>query len=57
MDAFDQFLADLHDLRGITIAFLVLSCIAVALRVYARAGILRTFGADDWTMLLTLVST
>lgn len=38
---------------GVNIAFLVLSWIAVSLRIFVRAGMLRNFGSDDWTMLIT----
>ncbi|CAK1362530.1 hypothetical protein CB0940_05256 [Cercospora beticola] len=40
---------------GVNITFFVLSWIAVSLRVFVRAGMLRNFGSDDWTMLATLV--
>ncbi|KAF2210361.1 hypothetical protein CERZMDRAFT_28819, partial [Cercospora zeae-maydis SCOH1-5] len=36
---------------GVNITFFVLSWIAVSLRVFVRAGMLRNFGSDDWTML------
>lgn len=42
-------------LSSVTIAFLVITTISVALRVLVRAGILRTFRADDWTLLLAQV--
>lgn len=35
---------------------LVLAVIACALRCYARIGIMKSFGADDWLMMLSLVS-
>lgn len=38
----------------VCIAFLVLAWFSVSLRVYARAVVLKSFGADDWLMLLTL---
>ncbi|KAF2771719.1 hypothetical protein EJ03DRAFT_289193 [Teratosphaeria nubilosa] len=38
---------------GIAISFFALSWITVALRVLVRAGMLRSFGPDDWTMLAT----
>jgi len=34
--------------------FLILTWISFALRVYVRAIMIRSFGKDDWTMLLTL---
>lgn len=38
----------------VSVAFLVLAWIAVSLRVYVRASILRSFHWDDWLILLTL---
>ena len=34
---------------------LALAWIAVSLRVYVRAVLIRAFGWDDWLMLITLV--
>ena len=42
-------------IEAIVGVFLVLSWIAVALRVYVRAWMLRCFGMDDWLMVVTLV--
>ena len=38
----------------VAVVFLILSWISFALRVYVRAILLRSFGWDDWTMLLTI---
>lgn len=38
----------------VSIAFLVLAWVAVSLRVYVRASVLRSFHWDDWLILLTL---
>lgn len=40
---------------AVAILFFILSWLAVALRVYVRAGMLKAFGLDDWLMLLTQV--
>ncbi|KAF2493557.1 hypothetical protein BU16DRAFT_83435 [Lophium mytilinum] len=44
-----------HEVLAVAILFLVTSWITVSLRVYVRAGMLKTFGADDWTMVTTLL--
>ena len=38
---------------GVGIAFFIISWVAVGLRVWVRAGMIKSFGADDWTMLGT----
>lgn len=38
---------------AVNITFFVLSWISVGLRILVRAGMLRAFGSDDWTMLAT----
>lgn len=38
----------------VSVAFLVLAWIAVGLRVYVRASVLRSFHWDDWLILLAL---
>lgn len=43
-------------LVNVSIAFLAITWFSVALRVWARAGIIRSFGWDDWTILLTMVN-
>jgi len=45
-----------HEVLAVAILFLVTSWITVGLRVYVRAGMLKTFGSDDWAMVATLVS-
>ena len=37
----------------VAIMALVLTWLAVSLRVYVRAGMLRNFGSDDWAMVVT----
>ena len=41
------------EVLAVAIIFLVLSWITVGLRVWVRAGMLRSFGLDDWTMVVT----
>ena len=36
--------------------FIALATVAVSLRVYVRAAMLKTFGVDDWLLLLAFVS-
>ncbi|KAI6955074.1 hypothetical protein KC318_g13265, partial [Hortaea werneckii] len=38
---------------AVAVTFAVLSWVTVALRVWVRAGMLRSFGRDDWAMLAT----
>jgi hypothetical protein len=38
---------------GVGIAFFIISWIAVGLRIWVRAGMIKSFGRDDWTMLAT----
>lgn len=38
----------------VAVVFLILTWISFALRVYVRAILLRSFGWDDWIMLLTI---
>ncbi|GAB7346857.1 hypothetical protein MBLNU459_g1941t1 [Dothideomycetes sp. NU459] len=44
------------ELLGVSIAFLVITWIAVSLRVWVRASGARSFGWDDWTIMLCLCS-
>ena len=44
-------------LEGITILFLITAIVAVTLRSYMRASMLRSFGSDDWLAVATLVQT
>ncbi|GAM88212.1 hypothetical protein ANO11243_062430 [Dothideomycetidae sp. 11243] len=39
---------------SISVIFLVLCWVAVGLRVYVRAYLIKTFGADDWAISITL---
>lgn len=41
------------EVLAVAIIFFVLSWITVGLRVWVRAGMLRAFGPDDWTMVVT----
>lgn len=40
---------------GVSIAFLTIAWIVVALRVYVRVFLLKSFKLDDWTILGALV--
>jgi len=42
-------------LAAVTIAFLVTSWLLVSLRGFIRGWMIRSFGIDDWLMVLTLV--
>ncbi|OCK74960.1 hypothetical protein K432DRAFT_309581 [Lepidopterella palustris CBS 459.81] len=44
-----------HEVLAVAIFFLILSWVTVSLRVYVRAGMLKSFGLDDWIMVLTLL--
>lgn len=44
-----------HGILLAAVFFLVVSWITVSLRVYVRTVMLKSFGADDWTMILTQV--
>lgn len=41
---------------AVAILFFVLTWLTVGLRVYVRAIMLKTWGRDDWAMVITLVS-
>lgn len=41
------------EVLAVALIFLCLSWVTVGLRVWVRAGMLRSFGWDDWTMVLT----
>lgn len=45
-----------HQILAVNILFLVLSWVTISLRVYVRAGMLKSFGMDDWAMVVTVVS-
>jgi hypothetical protein len=38
---------------GVGIAFFIITWISVGLRVWVRAGMIKSFGPDDWTMVVT----
>jgi hypothetical protein len=42
----------MHDYH---IAWLVIDTVAVGLRLFSRGYLLRTFGADDWAMVVAYV--
>ena len=44
-----------NEVLSVCIAFFVLSWTTVTLRIWVRAGMLRSFGKDDWAMLATQV--
>jgi len=44
-----------HEVLAVAILFFVISWVTVGLRVYVRAGMLKTFGVDDWAMVATLL--
>ena len=43
-------------LNVIAILFMLLAYLFVGLRIYVRAWLLRSFGIDDWLMVICLVS-
>lgn len=40
---------------AVAILFFILSWLTVLLRIYVRAGMLKSFGLDDWLMVTTQV--
>lgn len=44
-----------HQILAVNILFFVLSWVAISLRVYVRAGMLKSFGMDDWAMVVTVL--
>jgi len=48
-------IAESHAMIGVASAFIALSWLAVSLRVYVRGVMIRSFGWDDWLMLVALV--
>lgn len=44
-----------YQVQDVAIAFFILTWISITLRVWVRAGMLNTFGWDDWTMAATQV--
>lgn len=55
MDFLDTIDHELHKLRQLAIAFLILAWLTGFLRFYVRARILRNFSWDDWATLATLI--
>jgi len=47
---------DTTDLQNVAAAMLALSWVAVILRIYVRAWVIKAFGSDDWLAVATLVS-
>lgn len=47
--------AQTNGLLGVSITFIIVTWIAVSLRCYSRAVLLRAFGIDDWFMVITLI--
>ena len=43
------------ELLGINIFFVIAATLIVLLRCYVRAVLVKTFGVDDWVMLLATV--
>lgn len=43
-------------LAAVVILFLILTWLTVGLRCMVRARMIKSFGLDDWTMVLSLVS-
>ncbi|KAK4542866.1 hypothetical protein LTR36_006055 [Oleoguttula mirabilis] len=43
------------EVLAVAIAFSILSWVTVSLRIWVRAGMLKSFGSDDWTMIATQV--
>jgi hypothetical protein len=43
------------ELAVVAIAFLVASWLVVSVRVFIRGWMIKSFGTDDWLMVLTLV--
>lgn len=46
-----------YDMLAISAVFLALSAITVVARIYVRGWMIRSFGWDDWLMMVTWVST
>lgn len=45
-----------YDMLATSAVFLALSAITVVARVYVRSWMIRSFGWDDWLMMVTWVS-
>lgn len=46
----------LKEAQHITVAFVVIVVISLALRIWVRTRMIKQFGWDDWTMVLACVS-
>lgn len=44
-----------QNMLSVAVALLVVTWVALSLRILARGFLLRSFGWDDWTMILTVV--
>lgn len=56
MDYSDGIPSRAWGLIGVVTAFLILTVLSVGARVYVRVFMIRSFGWDDWLMLVALVS-
>lgn len=45
-----------HQAMVVTIVLTVISILTVAIRIYARVGLIKIMGREDWTILVSLVS-
>jgi hypothetical protein len=45
-----------YDMLATSCVFLALSAITVIARIYVRGWMIRSFGLDDWLMIVTFVS-
>lgn len=41
---------------GVSLVLILLATVSVCLRVYVRGFMIRTFGTDDWLLLVAYVS-
>lgn len=57
MSSFEELLGGLDDLKIVSEAGLVFTTVFLALRLWTRARILRSFSTDDWFMIPCWVST
>lgn len=48
----EKILGELNTIHIISIVFLILTWIAVVLRIYVRTRLIRAFGGDDWSILI-----
>lgn len=45
-----------HQAMVVTIVLTIISILTVAIRIYARVGLIKIMGREDWTILVSLVS-